>query len=105
VIEARGLTKTYGDTLAVDDLIFTVHPGVVTGFLGPNRAGTSTTMRLTPGLDRPSSGSVTRTLRSTWAVLGADSPSLSPWLGLGVMIGWVVVGVGAAAVQLRRRDA
>jgi ABC-2 type transport system permease protein len=34
-----------------------------------------------------------------------DFPSLSPWLGLGVMIGWVVVGVGAAAVQLRRRDA
>jgi ABC-2 type transport system ATP-binding protein len=59
VIEARGLTKTYGDTLAVDDLTFTVHPGVVTGFLGPNGAGKSTTMRLILGLDRPSSGSVT----------------------------------------------
>jgi ABC-2 type transport system permease protein len=34
-----------------------------------------------------------------------DAPSLSPWVGLGVMIGWVVVGVGVAAVQLRRRDA
>jgi ABC-2 type transport system ATP-binding protein len=59
VIEARGLTKSYGDTLAVDDLTFTVHPGVVTGFLGPNGAGKSTTMRLILGLDRPSSGSVT----------------------------------------------
>jgi ABC-2 type transport system ATP-binding protein len=59
VIEARGLTKTYGDTLAVDDLTFRVHPGVVTGFLGPNGAGKSTTMRLILGLDRPSSGSVT----------------------------------------------
>jgi ABC-type transport system involved in multi-copper enzyme maturation permease subunit len=34
-----------------------------------------------------------------------DAPSLSPWVGLGVMIGWVVAGVGVAAVQLRRRDA
>jgi ABC-2 type transport system ATP-binding protein len=59
VIEARGLTKTYGDTLAVDDLTFRVHPGVVTGFLGPNGAGKSTTMRLILGLDRPCSGSVT----------------------------------------------
>jgi ABC-2 type transport system ATP-binding protein len=35
MIEARGLTKRYGDTIAVDDLSFTVRPGVVTGFLGP----------------------------------------------------------------------
>jgi ABC-2 type transport system ATP-binding protein len=59
VIEARGLTKRYGDTVAVDGLTFTVHPGVVTGFLGPNGAGKSTTMRLILGLDRPSAGSVT----------------------------------------------
>jgi ABC-2 type transport system ATP-binding protein len=58
VIEARGLTKRYGDTLAVDDLTFTVRPGMVTGFLGPNGAGKSTTMRLILGLDMPTSGSV-----------------------------------------------
>jgi ABC-2 type transport system ATP-binding protein len=56
MIEARGLTKRYGDKLAVDDLSFTVQPGVVTGFLGPNGAGKSTTMRLLLGLDRPNSG-------------------------------------------------
>ncbi len=56
MIEARGLTKRYGDKLAVDDLSFTVRPGIVTGFLGPNGAGKSTTMRLILGLDRPTAG-------------------------------------------------
>ncbi len=56
MIEARGLSKRYGDTLAVDDLSFTVQPGVVTGFLGPNGAGKSTTMRMLLGLDRPTKG-------------------------------------------------
>jgi ABC-2 type transport system ATP-binding protein len=59
VIEARGLSKRYGSTLAVDDLSFVVRPGVVTGFLGPNGAGKSTTMRLILGLDAPTAGSVT----------------------------------------------
>jgi ABC-2 type transport system ATP-binding protein len=59
MIEARGLTKRYGDTLAVDDLSFTVEPGKITGFLGPNGAGKTTTMRLILGLDRPTSGTVT----------------------------------------------
>lgn len=56
MIEAIGLTKRYGDKVAVDDLSFEVRPGIVTGFLGPNGAGKSTTMRLLLGLDRPSSG-------------------------------------------------
>ncbi len=59
MIEARSLTKRYGDTVAVDDLSFTVRPGVVTGFLGPNGAGKSTTMRMILGLDEPTAGSVT----------------------------------------------
>jgi ABC-2 type transport system ATP-binding protein len=58
MIEARGLTKRYGDTLAVDDLSFSVAPGKITGFLGPNGAGKTTTMRLILGLDRPTGGSV-----------------------------------------------
>ena len=59
MIEARGLTKKYGETTAVDDLTFTVEAGSVTGFLGPNGAGKSTTMRMILGLDAPTSGSVT----------------------------------------------
>ncbi|WP_067829230.1 ATP-binding cassette domain-containing protein [Nocardia inohanensis] len=54
MIQARGLGKRYGETVAVDDLSFDVAPGVVTGFLGPNGAGKSTTMRLMLGLDHGS---------------------------------------------------
>jgi ABC-2 type transport system ATP-binding protein len=81
VIEARNLTKRYGHRLAVDDLSFTVRPGMVTGFLGPNGAGKSTTMRMILGLDRPTGGSVTvngrpyaehrRPLREAGALLDA----------------------------------
>ncbi|HJY67871.1 MAG TPA: ATP-binding cassette domain-containing protein, partial [Streptosporangiaceae bacterium] len=59
MIEARGLVKRYGSTAAVNDLSFTIRPGLVTGFLGPNGAGKTTTMRLILGLDYPSAGTVT----------------------------------------------
>ncbi|MFD9569068.1 ABC transporter ATP-binding protein [Streptomyces sp. NPDC059982] len=59
MIESTRLTKRYGDTVAVDNLTFTVEPGKVTGFLGPNGAGKSTTLRMILGLNTPTSGSVT----------------------------------------------
>ncbi|WP_103341140.1 ABC transporter ATP-binding protein [Amycolatopsis sp. CA-126428] len=59
MIEARGVSKRYGEKTAVDDLTFTVKPGVVTGFLGPNGAGKSTTIRMIMGLDAPTAGTVT----------------------------------------------
>jgi ABC-2 type transport system ATP-binding protein len=59
MIEAHALTKDYGAKRAVDDLSFTVRPGIVTGFLGPNGSGKSTTMRLALGLDRPTAGTIT----------------------------------------------
>lgn len=59
MIEVHGVTKRYGEKVAVEDLSFTVQPGVVTGFLGPNGAGKSTTMRMILGLDRPSAGTAT----------------------------------------------
>jgi ABC-2 type transport system ATP-binding protein len=77
MINARGLTKRYGPTLAVNDLTFEVRPGVVTGFLGPNGSGKSTTMRMIMGLDHPTRGSVTvngmpyRSLRSPLREVGA----------------------------------
>ncbi len=57
MIELKGLTKQFGQTVAVQDLTFTVRPGLVTGFLGPNGAGKSTTMRMILGLDKPTAGS------------------------------------------------
>jgi ABC-2 type transport system ATP-binding protein len=59
VIEAQHLTKRYAEKVAVDDLSFTVRPGIVTGFLGPNGSGKSTTMRMIMGLDHPTGGSAT----------------------------------------------
>ncbi len=83
MIEAHGLTKRYGDKVAVDDLSFQVLPGTVTGFLGPNGAGKSTTMRMLLGLDRPTSGealvngrryvSATAPLREVGALLDAKN--------------------------------
>ena len=59
MIEAQALTKDYGDKRAVDGLSFSVRPGIVTGFLGPNGSGKPTTMRLILGLDAPTRGDVT----------------------------------------------
>jgi ABC-2 type transport system ATP-binding protein len=59
MIEAMGLTKRYGDRLAVDQLTFAVKPGQVTGFLGPNGAGKTTTLRAVLGLLIPDAGTAT----------------------------------------------
>ena len=59
MIQAQALSKHYGDKTVVDRLNLTVRPGIVTGFLGTNGAGKSTNMRMSWGLDRPTSGFVT----------------------------------------------
>jgi ABC-2 type transport system ATP-binding protein len=59
MIQVDNLTKRYGKKTAVDNLTFTVQPGMVTGFLGPNGSGKSTTMRLILGLHAPTNGSAT----------------------------------------------
>jgi ABC-2 type transport system ATP-binding protein len=81
VIETHDLTKHYRDTVAVDGLTFTVRPGQVTGFLGLNGAGKSTTMRMMLGLARPDRGralidgrpyqALTEPMRQVGAVLEA----------------------------------
>jgi len=86
MIEARGLGKRYGATAAVDDLNFTIRPGMVTGFLGPNGAGKTTTMRLILGLDYPSAGSVTVNGRS-YAQLSAPMHQVGALLDAGALHG------------------
>jgi ABC-2 type transport system ATP-binding protein len=83
MIEATHLTKRFGDTVAVDDLSFTVRPGVVTGFLGPNGAGKSTTMRAIAGLVRPTSGT-TRVNGRPIAAHAAPITELGTLLGPGL---------------------
>jgi ABC-type cobalamin/Fe3+-siderophores transport system ATPase subunit len=82
MIVSHHLTKRFGTTLAVDDLTFTVTPGVVTGCLGPNGSGKSTTMRMIMGLDLADSGSTTvngvpyKNLRWPLRAVGAITPLL-----------------------------
>ena len=59
MIQLDGLTKQYGSRVAVDDLAVTIEPGRVTGFLGPNGSGKTTTMRCILGLTRPTAGTAT----------------------------------------------
>jgi ABC-2 type transport system ATP-binding protein len=82
-IEVAGLTKRFGAVTALDDLSFSVEPGLVTGFLGPNGAGKTTTLRCLLGLVEPTAGSATvggrryrdidDPLRSVGAALEASS--------------------------------
>ena len=69
LVEARNLTKRYGDFIAVDDLTFHVAPGEIYGLLGPNGAGKTTTILMLLGLSEPTSGEA--------RVLGLD-PARSP---------------------------
>jgi ABC-2 type transport system ATP-binding protein len=59
MIEARGLTKRFGELVAVDDVSFALERGSIVGFLGPNGAGKTTTLRMLLGLISPSAGSAT----------------------------------------------
>jgi ABC-2 type transport system ATP-binding protein len=90
MIEARGLTKRFGDKVAVDHLSFDVEPGKVTGFLGPNGAGKTTTMKMILGLDYPSDGTVT--------VNGASFPQLArPMREVGALLDAKAVHGGRSA--------
>ena len=64
IIEVRGLRKEYGDTIAVDDVSFTVQEGEIFGILGPNGAGKTTTVECVEGLRKPDGGEI--------SVLGLD---------------------------------
>ncbi|QFZ23856.1 ABC transporter ATP-binding protein [Saccharothrix syringae] len=108
MIEATGLTKHYGRTVAVDDLSFTVAPGRVTGFLGPNGAGKSTTMRMVLGLDRPTRGRVTvkgqdyRSLRHPLRVVGAllDAKWVHPNRSARAHLRWLARSNGIPAARV-----
>ncbi|MEV4262965.1 ABC transporter ATP-binding protein [Kribbella sp. NPDC049584] len=87
LVEVSGLTKRYGDTLAVDGVDLTVLPGEVYGFLGPNGAGKTTTLRILTGLIAPTSGDVrvlggkpgqTDVLGRTGSMI--ESPAFYPYL-------------------------
>ncbi|MBS0196392.1 MAG: energy-dependent translational throttle protein EttA [Planctomycetes bacterium] len=57
VIEAKGVSKAYGDTLLLDDVSFSIPPGAIVGVIGPNGAGKTTLFKMITGLEKPDSGS------------------------------------------------
>src|ERR1700690_2322326 len=85
-IEVSGLRKRFGPTLALDGMSFIVQPGQVTGFVGRNGAGKSTTMRVILGLDAADAGKATvggrsyASLRQPMRVIGSllDAGALQP---------------------------
>lgn len=109
MIEVASLTKQFGTVRAVDDLAFTVKPGVVTGFLGPNGAGKSTTMRMIVGLDQPTSGSALingrryRDMKNPLREVGAllDAKALHPNRSAANHLKWIAQSNG---IPLSRVD-
>ncbi len=87
-IEVRGLTKRYGELVAVDRVDLTVAPGDVFGYLGPNGAGKTTSLRMMLGLIRPTDGTVTLFGRDPQAGVAAlegvagfvEAPRFYPYL-------------------------
>jgi ABC-2 type transport system ATP-binding protein len=112
VIETEGLSKRFGETLAVSELSLQVAAGEVMGFLGPNGSGKTTTIRLLMGLLRPSAGRAAILGRDCHADAVAlkrdvgylpDEPFLYPYLS-GVETLELVAGLhGFAAAEGRRR--
>ena len=104
MIEIEHLTKHFGRVVAVEDLSFSVLPGVVTGFLGPNGAGKSTTMRLILGLDTADSGRALvfgqdyRELRYPLSEVGAvlDAAALHPGRSARDHLAWIARSNGIA---------
>jgi len=108
VIDVNELTKRYRDAVAVDELSFTVEPGMVTGFLGPNGAGKTTTMRVLLGLVAPTAGealiggrpysSFPSPLREVGALL--DANAVHPGRSAVEHLRWLARtnGIGAARV-------
>ncbi|MFN7133898.1 MAG: ABC transporter ATP-binding protein, partial [Myxococcales bacterium] len=77
VLQVRGLRRTFGELVAVDDVSFDIRQGSIFGFIGPNGAGKSTTMRILATLDLPDSGDATV---GGWSVV--DHPDkVRPLLG------------------------
>ena len=80
MIHTTGLTKRYGDVLALDDINLEVAAGSVYGLIGPNGAGKTTLLGILAGLKRPTSGSVTIEVSSADVAVLPDTPRFDPWL-------------------------
>lgn len=100
MIAARGITKRFGDYVALDDVTLEVPDGSLTALLGPSGSGKSTLLRLIAGLDRPTTGDVEVDGRPQMVFQDAAA-SLTPWLTAGALIGERLKGLPRAARRER----
>lgn len=78
IVEARGITKRYGNTLALDDVDLSVRRGSVYGLVGPNGAGKTTLLGVLAGLRKPTDG--TFTVNAERVAVLPDTPKFDPWM-------------------------
>ena len=111
-VDVVGLTKMFGALKAVDDLTFSVRPGVVTGFLGPNGSGKTTTLRCVLGLLRPTQGHTTiggvpyRELDDPIGTVGAslEASSFHPGRSARSHLEVMALGAGMGTADARDRS-
>jgi ABC-2 type transport system ATP-binding protein len=113
-IDAKGLTKLFGQLVAVDHVSFRVNQGEFFGFLGPNGAGKTTTMRILAGLAQPSAGQawvagmeVTGTDRQARRSFGylPQAPAFYNWMSAREYLDYVGEVQGLAPSQRKRQAA
>jgi len=99
VLEAKNLSKAYGDKLLMENLSFSVPPGAIAGIIGPNGAGKTTLFRIITGQDQPSSGSIRIGPTVKLAYVDQSRDVLDPDKNL-----WEMISEGMDAIQLGDRQ-
>jgi len=99
VIESRGITKSYGDRILMENLSFSLPPGAIVGIIGPNGAGKTTLLRLITGQEKPDSG----TIRTGETVKMAYVDQSRDVLGSDMTI-WEVISEKQDTIQLGGRQ-
>jgi len=99
VIEAEGVTKSYGDRILIEDMAFSVPPGAIVGVIGPNGAGKTTLLRMITGQEMPDTGTVTIGETVKLAYVDQSRDVLDPEKSI-----WQTISGGEDAIQLGRRE-
>jgi sulfate-transporting ATPase len=99
VIEAKSLSKAYGDRLLIEDLSFSVPPGAIAGIIGPNGAGKTTLFRIITGQDEPSSGAIRMGPTVKLAYVDQSRDVLDPKKNI-----WEMISEGLDTIKLGERE-
>jgi ATP-binding cassette ChvD family protein len=99
VLEAKSLSKVYGDRLLIEDLSFSVPPGAIAGIIGPNGAGKTTLFRIITGQDEPSSGAIRIGPTVKLAYVDQSRDVLDPKKNI-----WEMISEGLDTIKLGERE-